>query len=115
MAANRHFDKLRQVQRFSLRKLGVGVVSVLLGTTFFTVLGANPVQADAQESVKTEQVESAKDESKAQETEDTDKKGQEETAEVKAQDVKTTDEGGKKTLTKPKKMTRQLKSKKTSR
>lgn len=85
MAANRHFDKLRQVQRFSLRKLGVGVVSVLLGTTFFTVLGANPVQADAQESVKTEQVESAKDESKT-----------EETAEVKAQDVKTTDEGGKK-------------------
>ncbi len=85
MAANRHFDKLRQVQRFSLRKLGVGVVSVLLGTTFFTVLGANPVQADTQESVKTEQVESAKDESKT-----------EETAEVKAQDVKTTDEGGKK-------------------
>lgn len=45
-ANNRHFKETRQVQRFGLRKLGVGVVSVLLGVTMFAALGTTKVSAD---------------------------------------------------------------------
>lgn len=45
-ANNRHFNETKQVQRFGLRKLGVGVVSVLLGVTMFAALGTTKVSAD---------------------------------------------------------------------
>lgn len=46
-ANNRHFNETRQVQRFGLRKLGVGVVSVLLGVTLFAAMGTTQVSADS--------------------------------------------------------------------
>lgn len=46
MRRNKFHDSANQKQRFSLRKLTIGTVSVLLGTTFYLTTTSTSVKAD---------------------------------------------------------------------
>ncbi|WP_295729467.1 mucin-binding protein [uncultured Limosilactobacillus sp.] len=60
MRRNRNLDSANQKQRFSLRKLSIGTVSVLLGSTFYFVSNSATAQADTVAKPTVDQAAAAK-------------------------------------------------------